>query len=802
MFRNYLTIAIRNILKYRFFSAINIAGLTVGVTACLFIFIYVKDELSFDRFHKDADKIYRVGLMGRMAGQEFNVSNSCYPVGLTMKEEIPGITDYTRIWPASNTVVFTFGDKSFSEKKIFYADSNFFSFFSFELVEGDVNTMLTEPNSVVITEDLAKKYFDNEPALGKLLTIGPDKKSFKVTGVAKIPPFNSHFQFHALLSFSTVDNQIYKGWTGNSLFTYVKMDNRADPASVDARLEEIVIKHVGPEIEQLGLTYEQFKEQGGKYSYFVYPMVDTHLRSKLEGDPEPAGDIKYVYIFIAVGLFILIIACINFMNLSTARSAGRAKEVGLRKTLGSVRNQLVGQFLAESFIYSFIAMVLACVLAWLLLPSFNVLAGKSLTFNTLLSTDFFLIASALVVLVGLLAGSYPALYLTSFNPVEVLKGKLRSGMKTKGVRSFLVVVQFSVSIFLIAATLVVFQQLNFMQDRNLGIDKNRVITIQNMRNIGESRKGFKDRLDQLSGITASSYTNNLFPGINNINVFRIAGSEQDRLLASYFTDWNHQAVMKFNIKEGRYFSQDLASDSSACVINESAVRELGWTMETAVGSEILDFSGDQPKKITVIGVIEDFNYESLKNQVRPLVIQLIDVSRQLMVRYEGSPSETTAKIETLWKEFAPGIPLEYSFLDQDFDALFRAEMRMRDLFTVFSSLAIFIACLGLFALAAFLTEQRTKEIGIRKAMGASVPRLVLTLSKEFMVLVAVSFVLAVVPAWYFMGQWLAGFAYRIELNVLVFVLAGLMAFVVASLTIGFQAIKAAHSNAATSLRYE
>jgi putative ABC transport system permease protein len=802
MLRNYLTIAIRNILKYKLFSAINIAGLTVGVTACLFIFIYIKDELSYDRFHKDADQIYRVGLLGRMAGQEFNVSESCYPVGPAMKDEIPGITDYTRIWPASNTLVFAFEDKSFSEKKVFFADSNFFSFFSFELIEGDANTVLTEPNAVVLTEDLAKKYFGNDPPVGKLLTIGPNKKSFKVTGVAKSAPSNSHFQFHALLSFSTVENEIYKGWTGNSLFTYVKLDRSTNPASVDASLEELVIKHVGPEIEQLGLTFEQFKEQGGKYSYMVYPMVDTHLYSKLEGDPEPGGDIKYVYIFMAVGVFILLIACINFMNLSTARSAGRAKEVGLRKTLGSMRSQLIGQFLSESFIYSLIAMALALALTYLLMPGFNMLSGKSLLFSSLLDPVFVIVAVILLVIIGLLAGSYPALYLTAFNPVEVLKGKIRSGMKTKGVRSLLVVVQFSVSIFLIAATLIVFQQLNFMQKRNLGIDKNQVLTVQNMRNLKENRKAFKDRLDQLSGIIASSYTNNLFPGINNINVFRISGSEQDRLLGSYYADWDHQAVMKFKVKEGRYFSRDLASDSSACLINESAVRELGWTLETAVGSEILDFVGDSPKKITVIGVIEDFNYESLKNQVRPLVIQLTDISRQLMVRYDGNPMDATANIEKLWKEFAPGVPFEYSFLDQDFDALFRAEMRMRDLFTVFSSLAIFIACLGLFALAAFLTEQRTKEIGIRKAMGASVSGLVFTLSKEFLILVGISFVLAVAPAWYFMRQWLADFAYRIELDVAVFLLSGLMAFVVASLTIGFQALKAAKTNPVNSLRYE
>lgn len=802
MIRNYIIVAVRNILKYKFFSAINIAGLTVGVAACLFIFIYVKDELSFDRFHIDADNIYRVGLMGKMAGQEFNVSASSYPVGRAMVEEIPGVTDYTRILPASNTVVFSFEERSFSEEKVFYADSNFFSFFSFELLHGDAGRLLTEPNSVVITEELATKYFGSENPLEKLLVIGPDKKSFKVTGVARRPPLNSHFQFNALLSFSTTDNEVFKGWTGNSLYTYVKLDEKSTPDFVDARLEELVIKHVGPEIEQLGLTFEQFKAQGGKYSYFVYPLVDTHLYSKLEGDLEPGGDIKYVYIFAAVGLFILVIACINFMNLSTARSAGRAKEVGLRKTLGSFRRQLIGQFYAESFIYSFISIFLASVLTYVLLPSFNMLAGKSLAFSSLWNSEFLYMIAALLVLVGLLAGSYPALYLTSFNPVEVLKGKLGSGMKTKGVRSLLVLVQFSVSIFLIAATLVVFQQLSYMQEKNLGIDKNRIITIKNMRNLGESRKPFKDKLDQLTGITASSFTNNLFPGITNITAFRTAGSNQDHLLAAYFADWHHQEVMKFNLKAGRYFLRDMASDSSACLINESAVRELGWTMESAIGSEILDFLGDQPSKITVIGVIEDFNYESLKTKVRPLVVQLADVSRQLMVRYDGNPSEVIAKMETLWKEFAPGIPLEYSFLDQDFEALFRAEMRMRDLFTAFSLLAIFIACLGLFALAAFLTEQRTKEIGIRKALGAPLTGLVITLSKEFLILVGISFILAVVPAWYFMGQWLGGFAYRIDLSGWVFALAGLIAFVVASVTIGYQALKAARLNPVTSLRYE
>jgi putative ABC transport system permease protein len=800
MLQNYFKVAFRNILKHKFFSVVNIAGLTVGMAACLFIFIYVKDELSYDRFHKDAENIYRIGLNGKMAGQEFNTTNSSYAVGPAMVEEIPGVADFTRTWEAAVTV-FKYEDKSFSEKKIFYADSNFLSFFTYTIIEGNDKALL-EPNTVVLTKDLASKYFGNESALGKLMIIGNDNKTFKVTAVVENTPSNSHFKFGALISLRSVDDQIYKGWTGNSMHTYVRKDAVTDPEVINAKLAELVKKHVAPEIEQLGLSYDEFIKQGGKYSYIIYPMVDSHLRNSFTDDIEPASDIKYVYIFVAVGIFILLIACINFMNLSTARSASRAKEVGLRKTLGSLRRQLIGQFLSESFIFSFVAMFFALVLAYIAMPSFNLLAGKELSIQSLMDPIFIAGAMALVVLIGLLAGSYPALYLTSFNPVEVLKGKLKSGMKTKGVRSVLVVVQFSVSIFLIAATLVVFQQLNFMQSKNLGIDKNNIISVQNMRGLGEKRKSFKDQLEQKTGIVSSSYTNNLFPGINNVNVFRIDGSSQDHILASYYADWDHQSVMKFKLKNGRFFSRDMPTDSSSCLINESAVRELGWTLENALNAEIIDFSGEQQHKVKVIGVIEDFNFESLKNQVRPLIIQLVDQSRQLMVRYDGSPKEATESIEKLWKEFVPGVPFEYSFMDEDFDALFRAEMRLRDLFTVFSGLAIFIACLGLFALAAFITEQRTKEIGIRKAMGASVPGLVLTLSKEFMLLVTVSFVLATAPAWFFMSKWLDDFAYRIDLNVVVFILAGLLALFVAAITIGYQAVKAASANPVDSLRYE
>jgi putative ABC transport system permease protein len=804
MLKNYFTVALRNIRKHSFYSGINIFGLATGVAACLFILLYITDEFSYDRFHKDAPNIYRVGLHGKLAGQEINTTTSCPPLASTMVADIPGVEAATRI-NRRNNLVFKNGNLSFTEKKVLYADSNFFQFFSFKLLEGDPATALKEPNSIVLTPDLAAKYFKG-PALGKLLTVGNDNQSFKVTGIVEAPPHNSHFSFIAIISTSSEKGQYNSTqWLNNGLYTYFRKNPATRIDDISRRLNEITDKHISPEIIQfMGVSIEKFHQAGNEYAYTPFPMLDTRLHSTWQDDIEPSGNITYIYVFGAVGIFILLIACINFMNLSTARSAGRAKEVGLRKTLGSIRSQMIGQFLAESLMYALIAVALAMIIAGLLLPQFNLLSGKQLNFISLLSPPVVAGALGLVLIIGLLAGSYPAFYLTSFSAVEVLKGKVRAGLKSKGIRSGLVVFQFALSIILIICTSTVYQQIQFLQNRSMGLDKHNVLVISNTGRLATNQIAFKNTILTKKGIEKASFTNNVFPGVNNTTVFRNSVNRKDHVMGTYFADYDHADVMKFELVQGRYFSRDFPSDSTAVVLNEAAVRELGW--EKPLQEKLISFDGDNnvPKEtpMRVIGVVKDFNFESYKIKVRPMALRLTNKSNSLLVRYSGNPENVVKESTQLWKEYASGDPFEYTFLDQNFDQLFREEQRLGSLFTVFSVLAIVIACLGLFALAAFTTEQRTKEIGIRKAMGASVPGITALLSREFTLLVVVSIALAVVPAYFLLEYWLSQFAYRVEITFLIFAASSLGALFIAWLTVGFQAFKAALTKPVESLRSE
>ncbi|MBL0739732.1 ABC transporter permease [Chryseolinea lacunae] len=804
MFKNYFKVAVRNILKHKFFSAINILGMTAGITACLLIILYITDELSYDTFHAKADRIYQAGLHGKIGGQDVRTSNTCPPLANAMATEIPEVEASTRITPRFGKPVLKYEEKVFTEERVFFADSNFFEFFSFRLLEGDVKTALKEPNTVVLTEDMAKKYFGTESPMGKLMVIGDDKKTFKVTGIAANAPSNSHVHFNVLLS--SVSNENLKNgiWLNNFMYTYFLLQPNANVEDVNKKYENLVEKYIGPELEKfMGVTIKQMKEQGGAYGYFSTKITDIHLRATTQDSLEPGGNVTYIYFFGGIGAFIILIACINFMNLSTARSAGRAKEVGLRKTLGSLRGQMIGQFLAESVLYSLVAVVLALVACYFLLPAFNLLSGKVMNMQALASPQLVGAIVALVIFVGIVAGSYPAFYLTSFNAVEVLKGKVRAGMKTKGVRSFLVIFQFALSIFLIIFTMVVYQQIQYMQEKNLGIDKNNIIVLQSTGRLGTNKEAFKNALAQQTGVAKLSFTNNNFPGVNNTTVFKSAGSEQDHIMGLYFADHDQMDVMKFEMKEGRYFSKDFPSDTMAIVLNEAAVREFGF--EHPLEEEIL-FNGDDngvtTKRLKVIGVVKNFNFESFKTEVRPLSIRLTKDSDNLLIRYEGSPKTVVATLEKLWKEHSTNEPLEYSFLDENFDELFRAEQRMGNIFSIFSALAIFIASLGLFALAAFTSEQRTKEIGIRKAMGATVFSLTVLLSKEFTKLVLIAFVPAAAVGWYVSNQWLQSFTYRIPVDPLILVFSGLAAILLAWLTVSYQSIKAARSNPVESLRYE
>jgi putative ABC transport system permease protein len=800
MYKNYFVVAIRNIVKHKFFAAVNILGMTMGITASLLIMLYILEELSYDEFHANADRIYQVGLHGKIGGQDIMVSTTCPPMAAALVGDIPEVEASTRL-EGNGQMVFKVDDKAFTEDKIFYADSNFFDFFSFSLKAGTSKQALAQPNSIVLTERTEKKLFCNESGFGKLIVIGSDNKTFKVTGIVKNPPTNSHVTFNALISASTSENLKATTWLNNGMYTYFLLRKNASVESVNKKYDQLVEKYVGPEVEKfMGISLKQMKEQGGAYGYYSTKLTDIHLHSVSQGDIEEGGNSMYVYFFGGIGLFIIVIACINFMNLSTARSAGRAKEVGLRKTLGSLRSQMVRQFLIESVMYAFVAILLALVACYFLLPSFNLLAGKELGMQVTLTPPFLVGMVGLVLFVGMVAGSYPAFYLTSFSPVEVLKGKIKAGVKSKGVRSSLVVLQFGLSIFLIIFTLVVYQQIKYMQEKNMGISKNNIISLYNLDRLGNNKETFRNALLQQTGITNVSYTNNYFPGVNNTTVFKAAESEQDHIMGLYYADYDHQKVMKFDLKEGRYFSNDFPSDSSAIILNEAAVKEFGWKDPL---NQFVLYAGDgKNQKLKVIGVIRDFNFESFKTNVRPLSIMLTKNSRVLMIRYEGSASTIVNTLEKLWKQQAGNEPIDYSFLDERFDELFRSEQRMGKVFTVFTGLAIFIASLGLFALAAFTSEQRTKEIGIRKAMGASTFGLTVLLSREFTQLVLVAFVPAAGLGWYVSNSWLKSFAYRIDVNPFILVLSGLLALVIAWITVSFQSIKAARSNPVKSLRYE
>ncbi|MEL7002769.1 MAG: ABC transporter permease, partial [Bacteroidota bacterium] len=593
MLSNYLKVALRNIAKHKFFSIINILGLTVGIAACLLISVYVIDELNYDHFHEKGAQMYRINLHGKLAGQDIKTTNSCPPLAQALVDELPEVSEAIRVSNFGDWV-FRYNELSFVEEDVFVSDSNFFSFFGFPLVKGNPETALKKPNSVVLTETLAKKYFGDGTALGQTLILGNGKDNYEVTGVMKDVPGNSHLKFQALLSTSTFNQFRQPIWLNNNLWTYYILNDGGNSEEVDRKLEEITDRNVAPTLIQfMGKSLEDFKAEGGIYKYYSMPMFDIHLRSQLQDEAEAPGDISYVYILSAIGIFILLIACINFMNLSTAQSAGRAKEVGLRKTLGSLRSYLIGQFLTESFIYSLAAAILAFALVYFLMPSFNQMSGKTMSLDMLFQPLILLLFSGIIVFVGLMAGSYPAFYLTSFKITETLKGKLKAGMKSGSVRGVLVTFQFWISIILIICTAIVYQQLEYVQDKNLGIDKEHIIMFKNTGRLDNNSNAFKVELEQHSSVESASFSNNSIPGVNNTTIFRSAGNDADHILATYFADPDHLQTMGFEMSDGRFFSRDFLSDSGAVVLNEAAVAEFGW--DSAIGEKIFTFNGDAPE---------------------------------------------------------------------------------------------------------------------------------------------------------------------------------------------------------------
>lgn len=816
MFKNNLKIAFRNLSRYRFYTLINVTGLAVGIACCLLIVMFVNDELGYDRYHEKSSSIYRITRYALFNEQEFHFPVNPAPLAETVVNEIPEVEYAVRFRGQGSYLVSTKEDpETFKEKYIIFSDKDFFKVFSVPLLAGNPATALAEPQSVAISASTAKKYFgEKDPLHQTLLFNGEDE--YNVTAVFEDMPAQGHIKFDFLLSMGSLEESKSTMWLSNNFYTYLLLKEGTDSKVVEQKLNRLAEKYVVPQmVEMIGKTVEEFEAAGNKLVFHLQPLTDIYLKSTFSFDIGINSDITYVYLFTAIALFILIIACINFMNLSTARSANRAKEVGVRKALGSFRSHLIRQFLIESILLSIMAFVLAIVLANTALPFFNSFSGKSLEIPYE-SPMFYVIILSSVLAIGTLAGIYPAFFLSTFKPANVLKGKSTRGFGGSVLRKGLVVFQFFISILLMIGTVAVYQQLRFIQNKKLGFEKEQVIMVSDAYMLGEQLRAFKEELRQLpqvASVSASSYIP--ISGYNRSDMTywkEGKGPTQDNMInmQSWVVDHDYVKTMGMELIHGRNFERDMASDSTAVILNESAFKAHGlrWGENNVIKTFAYDFRRGQviPGEYwtyRVIGVIEDFHFESMKLEIGSLGLMLGKNAGVVSVRINSDSFEQAlASIEGKWDKFAPHLSFNYRFLDDEFGNMYRAESRLAGIFSLFAGLAIFIGCLGLFALAAFMAEQRTKEIGIRKVLGASVGGIVLLLSKEFGKLIIVSFLVSAPLAWWSIREWLANYSYSVDLGLGVYFYAGLTALVIAWLTIGFQAVRAAKSDPVQSLRSE
>ena len=808
MLFNYLKIALRNIKRQKFYAFINITGLTIGLVTSLLIVLYIIDEFSYDKFHKEADRIYRVNLMGRMSGQQFNSAYTSSPVASGFLNEIPGVQQACRIalW---KDIPIEHDEDLFTEKKVLLADTNFFNFFSFRLLSGDPKEILARPNSIVLTETVAKKIFgyagpgDNR-CIGQNLEFGKDKMLCTITGICEDPPANSHFHFSLILSMESWNVSHSPVWVSNNLLTYIKLQDDAIEENVESQIPGLVKKHIGPQAQQyLGISFEEFLEKGGAYGYYLQPLTDIHFEQDTDLHLEQGGNMKTIYLLIGIVIFIVVIACINFMNLSTARYSGRAKEVGIRKSMGSTSGRLRTQFLTESVLYTLISLLLAQFILLIILPHFNMLAGKLLNIKALNNFYYITAIICLVVLTGIVAGSYPAFYLTSFKPAEVLRGKIKAGIKSKGIRQILVISQFTISIGLIICTLLINKQLKFIQNKDLGFNKNNLIVIKNAGSLGTDKEAFKAELLKMPEVVSASFSNLVPPDVNYSDLFRPVGEDNQERGSNYcIADEDLMSTLKFKMADGRYFSKDYSSDVNGVVINEAAARLFGF--DDPVGQKIQTFWKDNNEdKREIIGVVKDYNFQSLQEEITSLIIFYGKEGDNIVVRLTpGNINRKIELIETKWKSLAESSAFDYSFITDDFRAKFSKEQQLGKIFLVFTILAIIIAALGLLGLASFTSEQRSKEIGIRKAMGASTGKVVQLLSMEYLGLVLISFITASLLSYLIISWWLRNFSYKTDIGILSFLTGGVLAVIITALSVGFQSFKAALQNPVDSLKAE
>ena len=806
MLNNLIRYSLRSFKRQRSYIIINILGLSIGIACSLLIALFVINEASYDRYNTKKDRIFRLILNGKLGGQEVTAAATPSPMGPTLVKEFPEIEDFLRMNGRGPTII-EYEKQTFTEEHLVEADSSFFNFFSIPVLKGDPENLLNAPRKVVLSETTARKIFGDENPIDKSIKIGSDTVKYIISGVMADVPGNSHFEANMISSFLSNPMANSPIWLSNSISTYILLKPNSSYVTVDAKFPDLIIKYIGPEAQKLfGISLNDFIAQGNKYRFYCQNLKDIHLDTSIQQIFKAASDPKYLLIFGSIAILVLLIAAINFMNLSTAQASRRAKEVGIKKIGGSTRGMLVTQFLSESFILSFISMIVALIIIRITIPYFNNLLGASLTLG--LIAKWYTIPALILFtfFVGLLSGSYPAFFLSSFSPYEVLKGNTKSSIQNGRLRRVLVVFQFAVSILLIVGTMVMYRQIKYMLNKDVGFNKDQLIVINRAGALGTKIKSFKDAVMEIPGVVniASSFG---VPGRNYSNDgYMIEGRKDETfLIQTNYIDYNYLKTYGMTLVSGRSFNESFTSDQQACLINETAAKDFGI-------SDLDKTRFIQPRVdgkigyLQVIGVVKNFNYESLRNPIGPFMFCLKTDEMSggyLSVKLTAQNySKTISEIEKTWKEFTSNDPLQYYFIDEDFEQMYIQEKQNAQMAVIFSILAIFIASLGLFGLTSFTVEQRTKEIGVRKAMGSSVTGIYAVISKEVIILVSISALLAWPVIYFIAGKWLENFYYRINPGAISFIAGFAIALGIAIITISYRILRAARVNPAQSLKYE
>lgn len=806
MFKSYFRIAWRNVSKNKSLFAINVAGLALGIATSLIILLFVIDELSYDRYNEKANRIVRVVLKGQVNGEVIKEAVTPAPVAAALVREFPEVTDGTRIRNGGSPKI-EYKSATFRDSRLAFVDPNFFEVFTLTFLQGNPRTALKDPNTIVITTDEAARYFGDEDPINKLLDFKDRNQQYRVTGVIENVPANSHFHFDLFASMEGIADAKADNWMASNYFNYVVVTEGTDVKELEGKLPAIIEKYMGPQITQIGMTFEKFKENGNEIGLFLQPLTDIHLHSDFASttEMEPGGNLKTIYIFSAVALFMLLVACINFMNLSTAGATKRNREIGVKKVLGSLRGQLIRQFLLESFIATSAAMVLAMALILLALPVFNQLSGKSLDLNFFADPK---VASALLLLmlvITLLAGSYPAFYLSSIKPISALRNKTSGSGKSKGIRSVLVIFQFVVSAGLILSIIIVSQQMAYIQNKEIGYNRERLLVLRESYLLGNDENAFKNDLlndPRVESITMSAFVPAGPTDDNMTGVYPGQQQEAFRRTRLFQIDDQYIPTMGIQLLAGRNFSET-GGDSLNVIINETAVRVFGLG-DNPLGQELTASTGNNggTKSLTVIGVIKDFHYRSLHEAIAPLIM-INNPYGGLIIRTKTKEmAGLIASMEEKWKTFQVEEPFSYALLNDLYNETYLSEQKMGTILKIFGGLTILVACLGLFGLVTFTAEQRIREIGIRKVLGARVTEIVSLLSRDLIILVTISFVVAFPLGYYLMDKWLQDFVYRIEIQWWVFVLAALATLLIAFFTMSFKTVRSALANPVDSLRAE